>query len=169
LGGARPAEGEATVDPELQALFEDFGEPAPPVAIICATPDERDQMADAEDELRTRGIQFETHLMSSLRNAPLLIRFAETAAVRGIRVIIATAGVATTVPALVASCTDLPVIGVPLAHGPLGGLDTLLATAQASPGVPVACMGVGGARNAAIFAAHVLTAIPLPPSDGEPA
>jgi 5-(carboxyamino)imidazole ribonucleotide mutase len=79
-------------------------------------------------------------------------------------VIIATAGLSPSLPSIVAAHTDLPVIGVPLRSGPLGGLDTLLATVQAPPNTPVACMAIDGLRNAATFAANILSAMPLPPA-----
>ena len=147
----------------FETLAEEFGDGAPPVAILTASPEERDRMWDAEEELRNRGIDFETFIVSANINAPRLVRFTETAAMRGVRVIIVTAGIASALPVLVASSTDLPVIGVPLATGPLGGIDTLLAASQTPPGVPVACMGIGGTRNSAVLASRILTAMPLPP------
>lgn len=161
------AAGTLEADPALHAVFEEFGEPQPPVALVVATREEREQMQPCEQELTSRGIAFQTHEMSAHANAALLARWAETAALRGVRVIVATAGMSATLPAILASYTDLPVIGVPLANGPLGGLDTLLATAQQPTGAPVACMAINGTRNAAVFASHILTALPLPPGDAE--
>jgi phosphoribosylaminoimidazole carboxylase PurE protein len=84
--------------------------------------------------------------------------YAESAAERGLRVLIAGAGMAAALPGVVAAYTDLPVIGVPLTSSKsvLGGLDALLSIAQMPPGVPVACVSVNGARNAAILAARIL-------------
>jgi phosphoribosylaminoimidazole carboxylase PurE protein len=161
--GAGDAEMALSAEPALQTLAEEFGDGAPPVAIITASPEERDRMWDAEEELRNRGIDYETFVVSANINAPRLARFTETAATRGVRVIIATAGIAAALPVLVASSTDLPVIGVPLATGPLNGLDTLLASTQTPPGVPVASMGIGGTRNAAVLASRILTAMPMAP------
>ncbi len=163
-GGAQ-SHGEkiAEVEPQVEAVFEDFGEAAPPVAIIVASREEGVRAEDAERELRTRGIDSETHELSPTRDANALVGFVQRAAMRGVRVFIATAGDVPSLPAMVAAHSDLPVIGVPLAHGPLGGLDTLMTTAQAPSGMPVACMAVGGMRNAAIYASRVLNALPLPP------
>ncbi len=168
-GGATPADGGRTseVEPQMQAMVGDFGEPGAPVAIIAATREERMTMEDAGRELTTRGIDYELHELSPHRNPLVLARFVDTAPIRGIRVIIATAGTVPSLPALVASLTEIPVIGVPLSTTALNGMDTLMATAQAAPGTPVACMCVDGIRNSAIFASKILTAIPLAPGDGE--
>jgi 5-(carboxyamino)imidazole ribonucleotide mutase len=151
----------------VDAVFKDYGEPAAPVAIIVATREEAIQATDASQELTSRGISHQLHELSPHRDAALLAQFAETAALRGVRVIIALAGVAPSLPSIVAAHTELPVVGVPLPSPGLGGLDTLLATVQCPPGKPVACMSIGGLRNAAVFAATILSAMPLPPSDGE--
>lgn len=170
LGGAESTVGAssgAELEPQIQALFDEFGEPAPPVAVVVSERSEREQMQACEDELSARGIGYQTHVLSMLRDAPKLTNFAETAALRGIRVIIVAAGESCSLPAMIAAYSDLPVIGVPLLVGPLAGLDSLLATVQSPDGVPVACMSIGGARNGAIFAANILSAMPLAPVDGE--
>ena len=77
------------------------------------------------------------------------------------------AGMAAALPGVVAAYTELPVIGVPIASGGLGGMDALLAISQMPPGVPVGCMAIGGARNAAIFAARILAQGGTPIVDGE--
>jgi phosphoribosylaminoimidazole carboxylase PurE protein len=148
---------------EVEAVFEQFGEPHPPVAIIVASREEWMAAENAAGELTTRGIDHRIHELSPTRSHDVLDRFLDTAGLRGIRVIIATAGVVPWLPSMVATRTDLPVIGVPMQTNAVGGLDTLLATAQAPPGMPVACMGIGNVRNAAIFAARILGAAPLPP------
>ena len=91
--------------------------------------------------------------------APVGVDYAKNAKMRGIRVIIAGAGLAAALPGVVAAHTDLPVIGVPLTSGTsvAGGLDALLAIAQMPPGVPVACVGVDAAKNAAVLAARILS------------
>lgn len=154
----------------VEAVFEQFGEPHPPVAIVVASRDEFMLAENAASELTSRGIEHRIHELSPTRSPEVLDRFLDTAGLRGIRVIIATAGVVAWLPSMIATRTDLPVIGVPIASstlGGLGGLDTLLATAQAPPGMPVACMGIGNIRNAAIFAARILGAAPMAPgSDG---
>ena len=151
----------------VDAVFKDFGEPSAAVAIIVATREEGIQASDVLQELTSRGIAHQLHELSPHRDAALLAQFAQTAALRGVRVIIALAGIAPSLPSIVAAHTDLPVIGVPLPSQALGGLDTLLATVQCPPGKPVACMSIGGLRNAAVFAATILSAMPLPPTDGE--
>jgi 5-(carboxyamino)imidazole ribonucleotide mutase len=167
-GGATPAEESASItEPQVQAIVGDFGERGAPVAIIAATREERVLMEDCGRELTTRGIDFELHELSPHRNPVLLARFVDTAPIRGIRVIIATAGTVPSLPAMVASFTEIPVIGVPLSSTALNGMDTLMATAQAAPGTPVACMCVDGIRNSAIYASKILSAIPRAPGDGE--
>jgi phosphoribosylaminoimidazole carboxylase PurE protein len=148
---------------EVEAVFEQFGEPHPPVAIIVASREEWILAENAAGELTSRGIDHRIHELSPTRSPEVLDRFLSTAGLRGIRVIIATAGHVPWLPSMVATRTDLPVIGVPMESNAIGGLDTLLATAQAPPGMPVACMGIGNIRNAAIFAARILSAAPLPP------
>lgn len=152
---------------QLAAIVGDFGDHGAPVAIIAATREERITMEEAGRELTTRGIDFELHELSPHKNPLLLARFVDVAPIRGVRVIIATAGIVPSLPAIVASLTEIPVIGVPLSTRALNGLDTLMATAQAAPGTPVACMCVDGVRNSAIFASKILTAIPIAPNDGE--
>ena len=154
-------------DPDVEAVFAQFGEPHPPVAIIVASREEHILAQDAGKELTTRGIDHLIHELSPTRSPELLDRFLSTAGLRGIRVIIATAGAVPWLPSMAATRTDLPVIGVPLVSNAVGGLDTLLATVQAPHGMPVACMAVGNVRNGAVFAARILSAMPLPPGDGE--
>lgn len=164
-GGASAADEAATPDTssQVQAIVGDFAEQLPPVAIIVSTREERVRMEECGRELTNRGIDHDVFELSPHRSAAVLARFVEDAAIRGVRVIIATAGTVPGLPSFVASWTQLPVIGVPLSGGVLNGQDTLLATVQAAPGVPVASMCIDGIRNSAIFAAHVLTAIPMPP------
>lgn len=151
----------------VEAVFEQFGEPHPPVAIVVASREEYVLGEDAARELSSRGIEHRIHELSPIRSMERLDKFLETAGLRGIRVIIATAGVVPWLPSMIATRTELPVIGVPLQSNAIGGLDTLLATAQAPPGMPVACMGIGAVRNAAIYAARILGAASLAPHDGE--
>lgn len=165
-GHARGAEGDAAsgaTQAQVEAVFEQFGEPHPPVAIIVASREEWILADNAAGELTSRGIDHRIHELSPVRSPEVLDKFLATAGLRGIRVIIATAGQVPWLPSMVATRTDLPVIGVPIESNAVGGLDTLLATAQAPPGMPVACMGIGNVRNAAIFAARILGAAPMPP------
>jgi 5-(carboxyamino)imidazole ribonucleotide mutase len=115
-------------------------------------------MEKAGKELEERGIRYEIRVMSAHRDPDVVADYAKNAKMRGLRVIIAGAGLAAALPGVVAAHTDLPVIGVPLTSGNsvAGGLDAMLAIAQMPPGVPVACVAVNGSRNAAILAAKIL-------------
>ena len=117
-------------------------------------------MEKASRELDERGISHETRVMSAHRAPDVVADYAKNARMRGLRVIIAGAGLAAALPGVVAAHTDLPVIGVPLTSSSsvAGGLDALLAIAQMPPGVPVGCVGVDSARNAAVLAARILGA-----------
>jgi 5-(carboxyamino)imidazole ribonucleotide mutase len=117
-------------------------------------------MERAEQELIERGIRSETRVMSAHRQPDVVADYARNAKLRGLRVIIAGAGLSAALPGVVAAHTDLPVIGVPLTSRTsiAGGLDALLSIAQMPPGVPVACVGVDNARNAAVLAARILNA-----------
>jgi len=108
------------------------------------------------DMLRELGISYEVRVLSAHRQPDAVRECALTARDRGVEVIIAGAGMAAHLPGVLASWTDLPVIGIPFSTSELEGLDSLLAIAQMPPGVPVACMAVNGARNAAVFAARIL-------------
>jgi phosphoribosylaminoimidazole carboxylase PurE protein len=113
-------------------------------------------MAAAERELDERGISFETQVMSAHREPDKVAQFAKGAQAQGFKVIIAGAGKAAALPGIIAAYTNLPVIGVPIKTSDLGGLDSLLSIVQMPPGVPVACVAINGARNAAILAAKIL-------------
>jgi phosphoribosylaminoimidazole carboxylase PurE protein len=117
-------------------------------------------MQPALDELDGRGIAHELEVRSAHRNPDAVAEYARGARERGIRVLIAGAGLAAALPGVVAAHTDLPVIGVPLRSEKtiLDGLDALLSITQMPPGVPVAAVGVDSARNAAVLAARILEA-----------
>jgi 5-(carboxyamino)imidazole ribonucleotide mutase len=103
------------------------------------------------------GVAYEVHVMSAHRSPGRLVKFLGDAPLRGVRVIIAGAGMAAHLAGVVAAHTSLPVIGVPLASSAgLGGADALYATVQMPPGVPVATVGINGAKNAAHLAARML-------------
>jgi 5-(carboxyamino)imidazole ribonucleotide mutase len=112
----------------------------------------------AVDTLEQLSIDYEVRVMSAHRTPERVREYALKARERGIEVLIAAAGGSAALGGVLASWTTLPVIGVPLASSELNGMDSLLATAQMPPGIPVACMAVGawGARNAAYFAAEIL-------------
>lgn len=132
----------------------------PLVGILVGSESDRATMQAAVDELNERGIPNELEVRSAHRDPQAVAEYAATARERGIRVLIAGAGMAAALPGVVAAHTDLPVIGVPLrsSKSVLDGLDALLSIVQMPPGVPVACVSVDGARNAAILAARILAA-----------
>ena len=114
-------------------------------------------MADASAALTDFGIAHEVEVVSAHRTPERMIEFGKTARERGIRVIIAGAGGAAHLPGMLASVTTLPVIGVPVPLAKLDGLDSLLSIVQMPAGVPVATVSIGGARNAGILAARILS------------
>ena len=130
----------------------------PLVGILVGSESDRERMQDAIDELERRGIGYELEVRSAHRDPHAVAEYASTARERGLRVLIAGAGLAAALPGVVAAHTDLPVIGVPLrsSKSVLDGLDALLSIVQMPPGVPVACVGVDGSRNAAALAARIL-------------
>jgi phosphoribosylaminoimidazole carboxylase PurE protein len=153
-----PQEGEPMAG--TQAEIEDLDVAAPRVGILMGSKSDLPAMEAAERELTQRGIRSETRVMSAHREPDVVADYARNAKLRGIRVIIAGAGLSAALPGVVAAHTELPVIGVPLTSRTsiAGGLDALLSIAQMPPGVPVACVGVDNARNAAVLAARILSA-----------
>jgi len=133
-------------------------DPAPVVGILVGSESDRERMQPALDALAERGIGYEFEVRSAHRDPVAVAEYATTARDRGLRVLIAGAGLAAALPGVVAAHTDLPVIGVPLRSSTslLDGLDALLSIVQMPPGVPVACVGVDSARNAAELAARIL-------------
>jgi len=131
---------------------------APLVGIVVGSESDRERMRPALDELETRGIPHEFEVRSAHRQPDAVAEYARTARDRGLKVLIAGAGLAAALPGVVAAHTDLPVIGVPLRSSKslLDGLDALLSIVQMPPGVPVACVGVDNAKNAAVLAARIL-------------
>jgi 5-(carboxyamino)imidazole ribonucleotide mutase len=130
------------------------------VGILIGSESDRDAIDPAVGELGERGIEHELLVLSAHRNPREVADYAAGAAGRGIRVLIAAAGMAAALPGVVAAHTELPVIGVPLTSSKsvMGGLDALLSIAQMPPGVPVACVGLDNARNAGHLAARILSA-----------
>lgn len=160
---------EATAQP--LAIFEELEEDGPLVGILIGSESDREAIEPAVEELEARGISNELRVLSAHRDPRGVAEYASTAAVRGVRVIIAGAGMAAALPGVVAAYTELPVIGVPLTSSKsvMGGLDALLSIAQMPPGVPVACVSINGARNAAVLAARILAqGGGYPGADGPP-
>jgi 5-(carboxyamino)imidazole ribonucleotide mutase len=137
----------------------------PLVGILIGSESDREAISAAVKELDERGISNELSVLSAHRDPLGVAEYATNAQGRGIRVLIAGAGMAAALPGVVAAYSELPVIGVPLVSSKsvAGGLDALLAIAQMPPGVPVACVSVDGARNAAILAARILALAEPPP------
>lgn len=130
--------------------------PGPLVAVIMGSKSDMEVMRHATEMLDRFGIPYEVAVVSAHRTPDHMFAFAESAAGRGIRVIIAGAGGAAHLPGMVAAKTSLPVIGVPVPTSTLQGLDALLSIVQMPKGVPVATVAIGGAANAALLAARIL-------------
>ena len=156
-GGEAPAPAPAT-QTEVEHQFDDLAVDAPLVGIVMGSKSDMPVMEKAGKELEERGIHHELRVMSAHRDPEVVADYAKNARMRGLKVIIAGAGLAAALPGVVAAHTELPVIGVPLTSktSVAGGLDALLAIAQMPPGVPVACVGVDAAKNAAVLAAKIL-------------
>ncbi|BBY43747.1 5-(carboxyamino)imidazole ribonucleotide mutase [Mycolicibacterium celeriflavum] len=132
--------------------------PAPRVGLIMGSDSDWSVMEDAAHALAEFGVPFEVGVVSAHRTPVRMLEYAQSAADRGIEVIIAGAGGAAHLPGMVASATPLPVIGVPVPLAKLDGLDSLLSIVQMPAGVPVATVSIGGARNAGLLAVRILGA-----------
>ena len=129
---------------------------APVVGIIMGSASDDPTMQKAAAILDDLGIPYDVTVCSAHRNPGRTAEYASTAEANGRKVIIAGAGLAAALPGVLAAHTTLPIIGVPCASGALNGLDALYAIVQMPPGVPVACVGIDNARNAAVLAAQIL-------------
>jgi phosphoribosylaminoimidazole carboxylase PurE protein len=141
---------------EVEGLLQGIDLDPVLVGIIMGSESDREVMSAACKELETRKITYELNVMSAHRDPDKVAHYAKSAQSRGLKVLIAGAGKAAALPGVVAAYTNLPVIGVPIKTSDLGGLDSLLSIVQMPPGVPVACVAINGARNAAILAARIL-------------
>lgn len=128
----------------------------PLVSVIMGSDSDYQVMRGAIDALKDFGISYEKKVISAHRTPKEMVLYAVSARRRGVRIIIAGAGGAAHLPGMVAANTELPVIGVPVAVGPLEGQDALLSIAQMPKGVPVATVAIGGAYNAGILAVQML-------------
>lgn len=164
FGGDTEAELEATEEhaamtPQVETEFAELEvDEGPLVSIVMGSKSDMDVMRLAIEELDDQGIKHEVRVMSAHREPDDVCEYARNAHMRGIKVVIAGAGMAAALPGMIAAHTSLPVVGVPLRSkdGVGDGLDALLSIAQAPPGVPVACVAINGARNAAILAARII-------------
>ena len=151
---------EAVTETEPETEFEDLDVDAPRVGIIMGSKSDMPEMEKAGAVLEERGIRYEVRVMSAHRDPETVAEYCRNARMRGLKVIIAGAGLSAALPGVAAAHTDLPVIGVPLSSrlSALGGLDAVLSIVQMPPGVPVACVGLDNARNAGHLAARILGA-----------
>ena len=131
---------------------------APLVGIIMGSKSDWEAMKNAAHMLDTLGISYETNALSAHRNPEQVNAYASSARDRGLKVIIAGAGMAAALPGVVAALTPLPVLGVPMETSVMGGMDSLLSMVQMPGGIPVATLAVGkaGAKNPALLAAAIL-------------
>jgi 5-(carboxyamino)imidazole ribonucleotide mutase len=126
------------------------------VGILIGSPSDQATGEKIRESLAGLGVGSELKVASAHRTPDLVVDYVRGAEARGIEVLVACAGLAAHLAGVVAGHTFLPVIGVPLSGGTLGGLDALLSTVQMPPGVPVATVAIDGARNAAVLAARIL-------------
>jgi phosphoribosylaminoimidazole carboxylase PurE protein len=151
--------GGAVTETEPEVAFADLDVDAPRVGIIMGAKSDMAEMAKAGEVLDEAGVRYETRVMSAHRNPDVVAEYCRNARMRGLRVIIAGAGLSAALPGVAAAHCDLPVIGVPLSSRTtaVGGLDAILSIVQMPPGVPVACVGLDNARNAGLLAVRMLT------------
>jgi phosphoribosylaminoimidazole carboxylase PurE protein len=140
--------------------LEDMEADAPRVGIIMGSKSDMELMQKAGDVLHDAGILYEIRVMSAHRDPDVVADYCKNARMRGLRVIIAGAGISAALPGVAAAHTDLPVIGVPLTSAltAAGGLDAILSIVQMPPGVPVAAVGLDNPKNAAHLALRILGA-----------
>ena len=141
---------------EVEAILQGIQLEPVLVGIVMGSESDREIMEKAAAELDERKIKYEINVLSAHRDPEKVAHYAKTAQSRGLKVLIGGAGKAAALPGVLAAYTNLPVIGVPIKTSDLGGLDSLLSIVQMPPGVPVACVAINGARNAAILAAKIL-------------
>jgi phosphoribosylaminoimidazole carboxylase PurE protein len=128
----------------------------PDVLILVGSESDKPRIEPAFEVLTKAGVSYEFHASSAHRAPERTAELVKGAKERGCKVVICGAGLSAALPGFAAALTELPVIGVPFAVGPLNGLDALLATVQLPPGVPVAAVGIDNARNAAHLALRIL-------------
>lgn len=129
----------------------------PLVGVVMGSDSDWSVMSDAAQVLKDFGIEYQVEVLSAHRTPEKMIEWGKTAAGRGFKVVIAGAGGAAHLPGMLASVTTLPVIGVPVPLSKLDGMDSLLSIVQMPAGIPVATVSIGGAKNAGILAARILS------------
>lgn len=144
------------VQTEVETILQGIEMEPVLVGIVMGSESDREVMDAACKELDERKIKYELNVLSAHRDPDKVAHYARTAQSRGIKVLIGGAGKAAALPGVLAAYSNVPVIGVPIKTSDLGGLDSLLSIVQMPPGVPVACVAINGARNAAILAAKIL-------------
>jgi phosphoribosylaminoimidazole carboxylase PurE protein len=144
--------------PAVEEAFEEIEVDEPQVGIIMGSKNDKPKMQPAGAALHEAGISYEVRVMSAHRDPELVREYCTNARMRGLRVIIAGAGMSAALPGVAAAHSDLPVIGVPILGKSLGGLDALLSAVQMPPGIPVACVAIDGAKNAGILAVRIINA-----------
>jgi phosphoribosylaminoimidazole carboxylase PurE protein len=142
--------------PAVAEAFEEIEVDAPLVGIIMGSKNDKPKMQPAGEALHDAGIRYEVRVMSAHRDPDMVRDYCSNARMRGLRVIIAGAGMSAALPGVAAAHSDLPVVGVPISGKALGGLDALLSAVQMPPGVPVACVAIDGAKNAGVLAARII-------------
>jgi phosphoribosylaminoimidazole carboxylase PurE protein len=153
-----PQPTEPTPSTAVEEAFEEIDVDEPLVGIIMGSKNDMPKMEPAGAALDEAGISHEMRVMSAHRDPELVREYCTNARMRGLKVIIAGAGMSAALPGVAAAHTDLPVIGVPILGKSLGGLDALLSAVQMPPGIPVACVAIDGAKNAGILAARIINA-----------
>ena len=151
---------EAETEAKVEAEFEGLEVDAPRVGIIMGSKSDMETMEKAGKVLEEHGVHYEIRVMSAHRDPDMVADYCKNARMRGLRVIIAGAGISAALPGVAAAHTDLPVIGVPLTSSltAAGGLDAILSIVQMPPGVPVAAVGLDNPRNAAHLALRIMNA-----------
>jgi 5-(carboxyamino)imidazole ribonucleotide mutase len=152
---SEPQTSEQVLAEELEEI-EEIDTEQPLVGIIMGSKNDMEKMLPAETYLKEQGISCEVRVMSAHRDPELVRDYCTNAKMRGMKVIIAGAGMSAALPGVAAAHTELPVIGVPILGKALGGLDALLSTVQMPPGIPVACVAIDGAKNAGVLAARII-------------
>ena len=151
-----PQPSEPTPSAEVEETFEEIDVDEPLVGIIMGSKNDMPKMEPAGTALDEAGISHEMRVMSAHRDPEMVREYCTNARMRGLKVIIAGAGMSAALPGVAAAHTDLPVIGVPILGKSLGGLDALLSAVQMPPGVPVACVAIDGAKNAGLLAVRII-------------